>query len=140
MQLNLLGVWDDGTPFGALVPTNARTALAMYQGADVAIVMNVVDNAGQVLNIDNDIAAVALLSVKVQSGLQRSVISVVGTQASPNVRGQRIFTLPAAATKLAKLPNGPGRYVYDVWLTYFGQRGILVPLSPFTILPAAGQP
>ena len=140
MQLHLVGVWDDGTPFAPLVPVNARTTLSMMQGADVTVVLDVVNNSGAPLNIDTDIAAVASLSVKVQSGLVQSVIAKTGVAAISNVRGRRVFTIAAVDTKLVKLPNGPGRYVYDVWLTYKGKRGILVPLSPFVILPAAGQP
>lgn len=51
--------------------------------------------------------------------------------------GRATFTLGASATQLLE----PGRYVYDVWVTWpDATRDRVVPASPFVVLPAVALP
>jgi hypothetical protein len=137
--LRSIGVLDDGTPRAPNVTANTAATLRMVQGASVTMVLTVVDNAGAPVDLVR-LAAVCTLTVKVSSGYAPPVLTKTGGVVTPAQVGVVAFTIAPADTRLARLPNGPGRYVYDVWIAYGGNRYQVVPMSPFLIQPAVAQP
>lgn len=127
MQLEILGVLEDGGLRGAAVPTNPRRTLRMPLGASLTLNARVVRANGSPVT-----GGTLTWTVKKKPSDTQPSFQKLATCADPTV-----FTVTPADTKQLTA----GVFVFDVWHTDgSGNRNAVVPLSPFLIEPAATPP
>jgi hypothetical protein len=126
-------VLEDGAAPNALsdVPDNARIELRMTQGSTLKVRLYLVNTAGTPLRLAADPTATVWMTIKAKANQDTPNLSVAGTILTAEGQNRVDFSIPAAATTYMV----PGRYVYDVWLTFNNSRDPVVPLSPFILEP-----
>lgn len=132
MVVHLVGVWDDGAFLGAGVPANPRVPVRLTQGASLKVKLSVVTRAGQAVQLDLDPTVTLALTIKRNTGEMVAVLAASGVLVPTEGYNRADFLIAADATKFVE----PGRYLYDVWMVYLGERNAVVPTSPFLLEPS----
>lgn len=130
---DLVGVLDDGTvPDTTRTPAFVRQPLRITRGTDVTVRMSIVGLNGVPVRLIDDAQVLAVLVVKRRSQQGSPDARVVGTLKPTDGVNRIDFTIAASATKNLQ----PGRYTYDVVLTFNGKRDFVVPMSAFYLEPS----
>lgn len=130
MKISLVGVLEDGTPRRTGVPVNPRNTITIQQGANVTIEITAKTSSGTIIDF-GAVGTVVAMSIKKKPADQPAAIYKTAT------RSGTLATFALVPTDTKNLT--PGRYVYDVWLTFGGLRDAIIPLSTL-ILEAAATP
>lgn len=137
--LHLIGVYDDGTPIVPPVPQNTARTITIPRGCDVTIAVQVTNNGG-VPTLLTSPTTLTLTVNKILPPLDRvAPLALVKTAALPIPPSQpniAIFTLVPQDTA----PLIPGRYWYDVQMTYGGKNYQVVASSILVLSPAMVLP
>jgi hypothetical protein len=128
MKISLVGVLEDGTPKRAGVPNNPRNTVTIQQGANVTLEVKVQTPGGTFIDF-NDPTTSLLWTIKKKPADQPPPIQKTASKSGTVAT----FALLPADTKNMT----PGRYVYDVWLTYASARDAVIPLSTLVLEAAA---
>lgn len=127
MKLLLTGVLEDGSPPPATGPINPRREIEITQGADVQLVVRMVNSAGapQALTTGDQLR----LALRRTAGPRSAPVGIRTATIAGNAG---TFTLTSGDTALLQ----PGLYGFDVWLVRNGLHDVIVPLSPWKVLPS----
>lgn len=136
MVIDLLGVFDDGSPLAPTVPANPRQQINVVQGASITIRGTYVRNDGSPVWLAQDPNFSLVLSVSKNTFQSNGFPLLKFTGVLDPTRGVNAANFTIAPGEL-RFYTSPGRYVYDVWLTYQGVRNPVNPLAPFVVQPAA---
>ena len=132
MNIDLTGLLDDASPLGAGVQWNPRRPIRFTQGASVRLRLTVIRRDGTAVNLALDPSTVLEFNVKKTSLDDKiSTLSKTGVLVPTEANNRADFTIAPTDTKFVQ----PGRYIYDVWLTYLGERNPVVPASLCAIEP-----
>lgn len=129
--INLLGILDDGSPIDASARANLRRPIRFVQGENVTLNLAIIYQSGIPVNLSADLSAASVWTIKPNS-LDNAIISKVGALVPTSGINRLDFTLLPADTRTVT----PGRFIYDIWLTYFSKRYPVVPGSLCTIEPS----
>jgi hypothetical protein len=140
-QLNIVGIVEDGKNPAPGLPSNPRTAIRVIAGQDTHVYMQAFYRSGPPVDLTPS-GYVTTLSIrkKITDAVPAINPPTVGTL-DPANRNACTFLLPHAAFRLPFF-NGPGLWLYDIWLTIPGspaQRVCLMPLSPLILEPTASN-
>ncbi len=137
MYVDALGIWDDGSNRSPVLPSNTRATMSLIRSASTFVRLTVKRNDGTLLDFRDSNPAVTLkLYVRRNARDGGYVLQSTGTVVATEGPGRALFTITSDQTKLIQ----PGRYLYDVWLTYDGTKNALIPLSTFILQPGLSQP
>ena len=137
MLLYLTGVVDNGAALGPDVPVDQHQTLRYPLGANATIRLTVVDNSGVAVDLTGCTCA---LEIK-RSPLER--VPVIQRKTAVNIPslGKNVADFTFVPTDFAYVPTGPGRYMYEVWLTdAASKRSPIVPLSVWLLQAAIVLP
>lgn len=132
MILHLAGLLRDGELSRGL-NANARPSITVWQRTDVEVRVRVLAADGRTL--PTAAFDTVTLTVKPRTAEAAAVLTIVAT---PDVSTrEHVFTIPAASTRVAKMPAGT--YLYDVvGVSGSGMRDTLIPASAFVVLQSIG--
>lgn len=138
MIADVLGVWDDAAPrpVDGSVPANPRVQLRLTLGASYTLRLTVVTRGGVALDFGRDPEVSLIWTVKKTTNEWSPTLKKTGTPVPSRGRNCADFSLVPNDTKFLQ----PGVYVYDIWVTFLGERNPVIPTSPFLLEPAATLP
>jgi hypothetical protein len=127
MQINLVGIIENGGPPSPLLPNNNRQTIQVQYGTSLSIIIAISYRSGSpvALNISDGL----ILTIK-QKPLYDAIITSTGTRRLDLGVGWAEFIITPAQMK----PFLAGNYLYDIWLTQSGIRNPIMPTSAFLIL------
>lgn len=127
--VHLIGVLEDGTkPIDPSVPENPRVELALTKGTSAQIVLRAVTRSGlPVVPVGT-----MTLTVKQKPEDYPALAQLTGTWTPMLGAGTAVFTWTTSNMR----DWAWGRYVYDVKLENGSEVDVLIPASPFRLMPA----
>lgn len=129
MQVNLIGVIENGLVPSMSVPANPRVAIRTVRGSDLLVRLQIYYRSGGVVDLSTGSPAL-VLTVRKKTTDTQWVISRAGVVADAR-QGVVTFAILPSDTRGATVT--PGTYAYDVWLLQAGVRNAVLPMSPFII-------
>lgn len=125
----LTGVYEDGvTPRAPWVPENVRQELALTQATSNQIIVQVTNPGGVPVTALGEL----ILTVKQKPQDEPALARLVGTWTPMLGAGVALFSW----TRLTMDGQAWGRYVYDVKWVNGSEVNVVVPASPFRLVPA----
>ena len=137
MVIDLRGVVPDGSVCDdKRLLENPRKPMRFVQGSTLVVRLSVFTAAGAPVDLADDPGVTLYLTVKKPPPSSTTVLAVTGSLDALAGKNRATFSLTPVATKYIE----PGRYAYDVWLTYNGVRDAIIPTSSLHIEPGLKLP
>lgn len=127
MQVNLIGIIEDGTISSPLLPQNNRQTIQIQYGTSLKIIMSIYFRSGS--SVPLGMSDILVMNVR-SKPLLDSIIVSNGTRRLDLGVGVAEFDVTPAQMK----PFLAGNYLYDIWLTQGTDRNAIMPTSAFLIL------
>jgi len=131
MLVCLRGILETGEPLAIGVPTDTRTTLSIPAVSSATVRVYITTPTGEPVDLVR-ISATAKMAVRQTPSNVVPFIELTGTASPGKPRGYVDFSITALSTKYAT----PGRYTYTVWLLTSTSIDVVIPASPFNLLPA----
>ncbi len=126
--IHLIGVLEDGTkPIDPSVPENPRVELAITKGTTAQLVLRAVTRSG----VPVTPVGTLTLTIKQKPEDLPALAQLSGTWTPMLGAGTAVFTWASTAMR----DSAWGRYVYDIKLTNGSDVNVLIPASPFRLMP-----
>jgi hypothetical protein len=127
--IHLIGVLEDGSkPIDPSVPENPRVELAIIKGTSAQLVLKAVTRSGVPITPVGTLT----LTVKQKPEDMPPLAQLTGTWTPMLGAGTAVFAW--ASTHMRDVPWG--RYTYDIKLVNGSEVNVLIPASPFGLMPA----
>lgn len=126
--IHLTGVLEDGTkPIDPSVPENPRVELALIKGTSAQLVLRSTTRSGVPITPVGTLT----LTVKQKPEDEPALAHLTGTWTPMLGPGTAVFTWATSAMRDMMW----GRYIYDVKLVNGSDVNVLIPASPFRLMP-----
>jgi len=135
MNIDLIGVLQDGSPLAPGVPANACKSISLVAGANTTIRLRVLTPAGVPVDLTTGLTS---LVMAIRQRLLGAVATVNKAATLMPADGRERADFVFGATDLRRL--AAGRYVYDVWMQKSLANDLIVPPSELVIVPASPVP
>lgn len=132
MVVDLLGVFEDGSTRGRLVPTDPRAFVRVPSGADLTVRLRVVAANGVAKDLTGGVLTMELKRRPADPAIVARAGTLVTTEGLN--RANFAFT-PTDWLQADPLGNG-AQLIFAIWLVQSSKRDAVVPSSPFILQPS----